>query len=712
MAANFHTARVSLTALVAAAAFASEACAQWTEPTLPEVRATGGSIRAGSLDDTASTGSKTDTPLRDLPASVIVVPKETLREQGVMDMNTALYNVSGVQPSMSGGYGYANNYTVRGLAMRFLRDGYPDGTSQNGYWRTMYDVERIEVLKGPGSAVYGSGQPGGSINVLTKAPQARFGAEAGIIAGSFGTRALWVDVTGPLSAGFTARAIVDAERSDGFRGLSRDITEFLPTFRWAIGNDKQLTLDYDHRDLKIKPDNFGIVFDSRAQIAGVSRESRYYSPMNTTDQTIDRLTLSHDWRLSSALTMRTALVNDSRDLHLLRNAGANAGDAAGRMTGRTLRDQTDHARYTTLSNEFVLKTAGRVAHTVLAGVEFNDTNVDTVRTGYNLPNITNILAPVVTETTLAGLAAVASQGYNRTISSSSAALYALDQIAFGEKFKLRAGARVDRLRLRDAGSQGTVAFREIAATKSLASGSLGGGYQPSRTVSFYAGLSSGRFMNLATEANAVALEPESSRQAEAGVKSTLFDNRVDFNFALFETKRNNYYITLPGSLSPTPDGKDRTRGAELDLTARPLRGLSLNANFVVQDPETLSNTLASNTILGVVNRSISGTLPSGVAKRSGRLWAAYEFQEPALRGWGVGLGAIYKGPSYADNLNLYKVPSYTVLDAGLFYRTREWDVALNLRNLTNTTYYTNPTFIGALPGEPRSVLATARIRFD
>ena len=124
---------------------------------------------------------------------------------------------------------------------------------------------------------------------------------------------------------------------------------------------------------------------------------------------------------------------------------------------------------------------------------------------------------------------------------------------------------------------------------------------------------------------------------------------MDFNFALFETKRNNYYITLPGSLSPTPDGKDRTRGAELDLTARPLRGLSLNANFVVQDPETLSNTLASNTILGVVNRSISGTLPSGVAKRSGRLWAAYEFQEPALRGWGVGLGAIYKGPSYADN---------------------------------------------------------------
>lgn len=94
---------------------------------------------------------------------------------------------------MAGGYGFANNYTVRGQAMRFLRDGYPDGTSQNGYWHTMYDVDRIEVLKGPGSALYGSGQAGCSVNILTKPSRKGFGAEIGVIGGSFGTWGAYAD---------------------------------------------------------------------------------------------------------------------------------------------------------------------------------------------------------------------------------------------------------------------------------------------------------------------------------------------------------------------------------------------------------------------------------------------------------------------------------------------------------------------------------------
>jgi iron complex outermembrane receptor protein len=700
-------------AIAMAALFLPTAYSFADDAELPEVRASAARVRAGSPNDAVITGSKTDTRLKDLPASVTVVPSEILRQQGVVDMNRALDNASSVQPVMGGGYGFANNYTIRGLPMRFLRDGYPDGPSQNGYWRTMYDIDRIEVLKGPGSALYGSGQPGGTVNLVTKPPRKGFGGELGALAGSFDTWGAYADVWGGVGPNLAARLIADVEKSDGFRGLSRDIKEISPSFAWTVDADKTLTLDFDHRDIKVKPDNYGIVFDAQGRIDNRPRDFRYYSPMNTTRQKIDRVSAAHDWHITPELMMRTALVHDRRDLYLLRNAGGNGGNAANQMTGRNLREQTDDARFTMLQNELVWKArSGSIGHTVLGGVEYNTTDIDSVRTGYNLAAITNIYAPVVPEASKASLAPVASQGFNRQLSSTAWGIYLQDQIEFGKQFKVRAGVRGDRIRADDSGAQGTTASRRIEVRDTLTSGALGAVWQPTRDISLYTGYSTGAFVNIATEAGAINVQPEESAQKEVGAKATFLGGRADANVAIFETERDNYYITLPGAIEATPNGKDRTRGVEVDFSARPIAGLSLLASLVLQDPETLSNTLASNASLGVSNRSIKGTRPSGVARRSARLWSAYEFQQAALRGWGVGLGATHKGDSYADNLNLYRVPAYTIYDAAVFYRTRKWDASLNLNNLGNRTYYTTPTFSGALPGESRNAMLTVRMRFD
>lgn len=434
--------------------------------------------------------------------------------------------------------------------------------------------------------------------------------------------------------------------------------------------------------------------------------------MADTDQKINRVTLSHEWRINGDLTMRTALLNDDRDLHLTRNAGTNAGNAAGVVTGRQLRDQNDDTRFTMLQNEFVWKAnTGAVKHTVLGGVEYNSTGADTVRNTYTLPNIANVAAPVVTETAIAGLPFVAASSYNRNISSHTWGLYLQDQVELSEQVKLRAGLRNDRVHADDTGTVGGVA-RTIKVDDSINSGSLGAVWQPTRDISLYAGYSAGGFVNLSTESNAINTKPETSSQKEAGMKANFLDGRYSANVAVFDNRRNDYYITLPGATEATPDGKDRTRGIEFDLTARPIAGLSLLANFVVQNPETLSNSVASNAIFGVSKRSIYGMRPSGVSKQSARLWGSYEFQDAALRGWGVGMGASYKGDSYADSLNLYNVPGYTVYDAAVFYKTKKWDASLNLRNLTDRVYYANPTFAGALPGEPRSAMLTVRMRFE
>lgn len=692
---------------------------------LPAVPVYGTAERPGSPNDSVSTGAKTDTPLRDLPATVSVVGAETLDEQGVTDMNRAMDNASGVQPVMGGGYGFANNYVARGMAVRFMRDGYPDGTAQNGYWRTMADVERIEVLKGPGSALYGAGQPGGTINVITKAPSKTFGLEGSAMLGSFDTYGATLDASGGLF-GLATRGIVNYEKSAGFRGLSREIVEVLPSASIELSGKSRLLVDFDHRHFDIVPDNYGLIFDFNRQIVDVPVETGYFSPFNSSEQDIDRLTVAHEWQLADALEMRTALIYDQRKLDMLRNAGGNPGNAANAMTGRNARIQNDDMAFATLQNEFIWKLqTGGISHTVLAGVEGNWTRLETVRRSYNLPNIADIYDPTVPETSLEspGVTRGPAQDFDRDIDSDTYSIYLQDQLALSERWKLRAGVRADRVDFTDSGFQGVLAsppaepntprFRVIEDSHTLTSGSLGAVWQPTQSLSFYTGVSSGRFINVATEAGAVSVEPESSEQAELGSRIAFLGGKANLNLAVFQTERKNYYVQLePSPADPVPEGADRTRGVELELSAEPLPGWSLVSAFVLQDTETTADALASNAIQGVTNQSIKGSRPTAVARTGGRLWSTYELQSAALRGWGFGGGVTYKGDSYADALNLYEVPHYTVYDATVFYKAQVWEVAVNLKNLSDERYFTSPTFSGALPGEERNVMLTTRIHFN
>jgi iron complex outermembrane receptor protein len=684
---------------------------------LPEVKVTTGRVRPGTLEDVARTGSKTDTPLRDIPASVSVVPAALLKEQGVINMNDAMRNVSSVQPLMGGGYGFANNYTSRGLPLSFFRDNMPDGTSpQNGYYRTMYDAERIEVLKGPGSALFGVAGPGGSINMITKPPRNAFAASAGTMLGSFGTRNGYVDVTGPIGQSFAGRVIADLEHADGFRGLKRNIFEISPTLMWRLADDKTLLIDFDHREIHIRPDNYGTLFNFNSQLV-VPRENRYYTPFNNTSNTINRVTAVHNWAISADLNMRTAFTYDGRALDLLRNGGGNQGNALGMITGRDVRHQTDHQALATFQNEFIWKTnTGPVKHTFLGGFEYKNTDITTVRTDFKLPNI-SLLNPVNLETSLNDpRVSGPTPMFDRRINSDQTSFYAQDQIDLSEQFKLRLGIRNDLVQWSDKGFQlvsGRYGYREIVRTRSLTTYSTGGVYQPTKFLAFYAGYSTGAFINLSTEPTSVATAPETSNQIEVGAKATLLDGKADLNVALFQTSRNNYFINLnPAATNlQTQDGKDRSRGVEVNLTYRPIAGLSIIGNGVWMDPETISRANAVNNVLGV-NRSIFGNRPVGVATNMGNLWTTYQIQTGLAQGLMFGFGVTYKGDSFADTLNLLRVPSYVVYDAMVSYRIKKLEVAVNVKNLTDKTYYTNPTFAGALPGDSRSAFGSIRFYFN
>ncbi len=679
--------------------------------TLTEVKVTESTNRSGNYQViNSSTGSKTETPARDVPSSIIVLPRALIEDQGVRGMNEAMANVSGVSQTFAGGYGFADNFNIRGLNMRWLRDGQFDGSTQNGYFRTMTDIESIEVLKGPGSALYGSSQPGGSVNVITKQPTDKTIAKIETGLGSFDTQRVGVDLGGAVN-GVATRLNVGYERSDGYRGLGREITEILPSVRFNLTATQTLTLDYDYRDIKLMPDNYGIVFGAdRKLVTASGRDARYYSPMNFVDQEINRVATIHEWKPSDDFKLKTALIYDHRDISLLRNAGANVANASNVITGRTIRSQKDDADYLDFSTEGVwkFKTAG-IGHTFLAGLQWQDTQIDSVRVGYNLPNITNASNPVVQEITINGLTSVKSQGFNRKLAATTRSVYLQDQIQLSEQVKLRAGVRHDNVDFSDKGSQGAMAFRRIADQQDLTSHQLGAVYQPLPELSLYAGVSRGAFINIATEAAALNTNPETSYSKEVGAKALLFSGQLDLNVALFQARRNNYYVTLTPGVS-TPDGKDETSGIEIDAIGALTREVKLLTSYTHINPKVESDALSSNATLGVINTSIKGNLPTGVAKDSGRVWLTWEPARDDWYGFGAGIGATYKGKSYADALNLLEVAAYTVYDAAVYWRQKKWNVTVNFKNLADKTYYTVPTFVGALPGEPRSVMAT--VRFD
>ena len=655
--------------------------------------------------ETSKTASKMDVPLKDIPASVTVVSKQLLDDRSAYTMDAAIKNVSGVAPTLAGGYGFANRYLVRGLAQRFLRDGLTDGPSMNGYYRTLWDVESIEVLKGPGSAVYGRGEPGGMINLVTKKPVSDFQAEAGVSVGAFGTYETYVDVGGAPAEGFPTRFIAGYQHSNGFRDLEKDIWAVLPTVSWKPDQNQTWTLDYDHREAEIVPDNYGILF-SNGKLVTVDRKTKYYSPFNTSEQEINRITLQHEWAENESFTLRNAGTFDFRDLYLLRNA-AGSVNTSGVFASRDSREQEDDTYDISYQLEGIWKFGtGSWGHQALAGLEYENIGIDTVRRNAALSNITNIYDPVIPESDASALNKV--PNFDREIDSDTLSLYVQDLIELNEHWKVRAGVRLDQISFSDEGfyrpTAAVYSYRLVEADKDLWSWQAGVVYQPVTEHSLYAGVASGRFINIQTESTILTEVPEESFQMETGLKSDWWGGKLSTNAALFLTKRENYYVTPFGGGATVPDGQQETYGVEFDWTANPWAGWTLSSNFALLNAEFTGEQLS-----GAVN--IKGKDPQNVPQAQSSSWIQYEVQDPRFKGLGFGIGSTMQGKSFADAPNANKVPGYWIGDAAIFYKWMNQEFRLAIKNFTNEEYFTNATFSGAAPGEPLNVTASYKARF-
>ncbi len=677
-----------------------------------------GNTNATSVPALAQTPSlgKTGTQLGDLPSSVQIIPREVLNQQGGLVLRDAVTNASGVVYGGQDSLGYFDHFLIRGLNGQIYSDGFSDGDQLGGLPHSLNGVQRIEILEGPGSALFGSGPPGGTINVVHYTPSPDFHYGASVEAGSFGTITSSGFVTGPTTVqGLNYRIDATVSHADGFRDLQSRDYEIRPDVTWNV-NNHTLEFSLDARQLHNTPDSYGIIYFNGSPIRGVPLDAKYSTPFAFADQNFIRPIISDKWWVSDFLTINNRFSYLCRTLDVLRNGDststkvtADASSPSGfDVSGRQLRQQHDVDNSLDYQFEPVWKFAtGSVGHTLLTGFEYVHQVMDTQRSTADLPNIPDAFAPVPPEASLAGLTFLCDAKHscdNDHMVANYYSLYATDQVDVTDRLKVRAGVRQDwwdtaltpLITVPGAfTSEGTPLLANVTQERNDAPVSWNAGalYKLFPGVSPYVGVSRSFLTNFNSEnvQNGIGA-PESALQYEAGIKFSLLNDRIVLNTAAFDVSRNNVAaaVTINGAETVVFDSQ-RTRGFEASLDARVTDRWRILANGTFQNAVITDNPQGITSI---------GNHPQGVPAYMANLWSTYSFSIAGVPGFMVGAGLNYRDKSYSDITNVNAIPAFVIGNLLLSYETPAWGISLNVKNFTNQKYYVAANAAGAFVGEP------------
>ena len=348
---------------------------------------------------------KTGTKLADLPSSVQIIPRQVVTEQGGTLLRDAIWNASGINSGGQDLLGYFDHFLIRGLNAQVYTDGFSDGDQLGGLVHSLNGVKQVEILEGPGSALFGSGPPGGTINIVHYDPSPVFHWGTSTQVNSFGGVTNSNYVTGPTTiSGLNYRIDTTFTGGDAFRDLNSKDYEFRPAFSWHV-DDHTFTFAIDARHIEQTPDSYGLIYLNGQPITGVSDTAKYSTPFSFAKQDDIRPTFTDQWDVTNFLTINNRFSYTHREIDAMRNndsmsatgthvALLNGFDA---LEGRQLRWQNDSDNFFDYQFEPVWKFyTGGVHHTLLTGFEYQHQVMDTNRVTADLPNINNIFAPVTT----------------------------------------------------------------------------------------------------------------------------------------------------------------------------------------------------------------------------------------------------------------------------------------------------------------------------
>jgi catecholate siderophore receptor len=706
------------------------------EQTLPEVRVRG--AQDGFKTESTTSGTRTDTPLRDIPQFINTVPQELIRSQGATSLADALRNVPGISYAAAEGGTQANQvFYLRGFPAG--GDLFLDNVRDLGeYNRDLFNVESVEVLKGPSALMYGRGSTGGLVNQVSKTPGLLNRNEVSLTVGSFNQFRLVGDLNVKTGDDQAFRINALAESANNFR-YPQDVSRLgiAPSYRFGIGGKTDVTISYSYLSTKEVTDYGQPTIFAGGQFLGfapVSPRKYYgYEKHDYADFQTGIFTAKVDHRINDMVSLRNTFrwANYKRQsestIATLRGTDINgatvtAATPVDRMvvtrnhdTGRT-RDNDDNTIINQTELTWKLK-SGSVGHTVLTGLELGSERLD--RWNYALDanpataaidtptSITSLMNPdPSTQLNYAKLPNLKTKAQGDTV-----ALYAQDQIDLTKQWKALVGLRWEQYsaRAEQFGQRAGVANAGPFSRKDdMWSGRAGLIWQPSDAQSYYAsygnsynpsgelGVYGGTSTNLsAANQN---LDPEKNRNYEVGAQWD-FMQGLRLRSALFRNEKTNARMPDPVTGVTVLAGVRRVDGIEFELTG------NITPNWDVYSGIAFMN---GDIVKGPAN--VQGNTPLGVPTSSGNLWTVYRLGG----GWEIGGGVRGNSGSYLTDVNNAKLPSYTVLDATLAYVQKKYEVRLNLYNLTDETYYIggyNNSPNRVLPGQPLSGAVTLRYSF-
>ena len=652
-----------------------------------------------------STATLTNMPMLDIPQVVNTVSDKVLEDQHATTLDEALYNVSNV----------VQTNTLGGTQDAFVRRGFGanrDGSIMTNGLRTVLprsfnaSTERVEVLKGPASTLYGILDPGGLINVVTKRPETHFGGTLSATSSSFGGGTGQFDVTGPVEGTRLAyRLTGEYQDEDYWRNFGTERSTFIaPSLTW-FGDDATVTVLYSHRDYKT-PFDRGTIFDlNTKQPVKVDRKTRFDEPFNVTDGQSDLAQLNAEYRLNGQWTAKFDY-SFSQDKYSDNQARVMAYDSkTGNLTRRVDATQGSTQRMHTTRADLQgnVDIAG-FYNEILTGISYE--NYDLLRTDMiRCKNVKgfNIYNPTYGD--IGKCTTVSASDSDQTIRQESYSAYAQDALYLTDKWIAVAGLRYQYYT--QYAGKGRPFNVNTDSRDDQWTPKLGLVYKLTPAVSLFANYSQ-TFMPQSSIASYIGnLPPETSNAYEIGAKFDLFDG-ITANIALFDIhKRNVLYTESVGDETVAKTaGRVRSQGVEVDLAGSLTENTNIIANYGYTDAKVLEDP------------DYAGKPLPNVPRHTGSLFLTYDIHN-AFAGNTLTIGGGGHGVSRrsATNGADYYLPGYFVADAFAAYKIKlQYPVTLqvNVKNLFDKTYYTSSIAtnnLGNQIGDPREVQFTVKMAF-
>lgn len=696
---------------------------------LPEVNVQATAWRAwesvpGYVAPVTTTGSKTDTPLIEAPQSVGVVTRSQIDDQAALSVSQALRYTAGVlgevRPSARYDSVFVRGFGGQGTSAAFVN--FLDGLRQG---RGLYFgvpntepwlLERIEVLRGPASVLYGQTGVGGLVNLVSRRPSANHVNEVRIEAGSNALMQTAFDLGGTLTEDgqFLYRLTGLARKADTqYDFTQEERIAIAPALTWRPDEDTSLTVlasyQYDPEGgfYNFVPATGSVLYNPNGRLPrGFFGGDPSFDKYNRTQASIG---YQFEHRLDNVWTVRQNFRYSHIDAEVnvvsIRSVGADQ-----RTATRSATFVSDHANAYALDNQAQATfTTGPVNHTALFGIDWQRTSAR-ARQGLGTAPSLDLFAPVYYQT-IPTIWTNPSGLTNQNLDQLG--FYAQDQIAI-DRWRFNVGVRYDRASI---GTTTHQASGAVAANNSQDDDQftwrVGGLYLFDNGIAPYASYSTSFLPNTGTMApqrGGGTFDPTTGEQYEIGIKYQPPGMNSFIQLAAYHIRQENVLTRDPDFITYNiTQGEIRSRGIELEGRASLTDGLDLIGAYSYIDAEiTKSN-----------NPGVQGSRVPQVPNHMASAWANYRFLEGPLRGLSLGGGVRYIGPTYGNDTNTFKVNDYTLFDAAIRYdfgarfeSMRGLELAVNAQNLADKDYVAScSTTTACYYGTGRMVLGSLRARW-